>query len=199
MLSSARLAQHIISQVTVFWTNIAVLRNTFIMNTSGWVGVSDGAGRGLGVDRWERGFESRIKHGCLSSSVHHHHHHSLVTLSSTLCSLDQPFSIFLPWRNPWNNCQVSGNPCIKIIISTAHGTLTWSVSCRYNNPIIIVHSLLSRELYFSVDLFILANKFKKRCLFYFQSRSLAEPRFRNPDILVDYVKQPIPVAARSKA
>jgi hypothetical protein len=26
--------------------------------------------------------------------------------------LDQPFSIFLPWRNPWNNFQVSGNPCI---------------------------------------------------------------------------------------
>jgi hypothetical protein len=26
---------------------------------------------------------------------------------------DQPFSIFLPWRNPWNNFQVWGNPCIK--------------------------------------------------------------------------------------
>jgi hypothetical protein len=24
--------------------------------------------------------------------------------------LKQPFSIFLPWRNPWNNFQVSGNP-----------------------------------------------------------------------------------------
>jgi hypothetical protein len=33
---------------------------------------------------------------------------------------------------------------------------------------------LSGEWYFSVDLFILANKFKKRCLF-FQSRSLVEP------------------------
>jgi hypothetical protein len=78
--------------------------------------------------------------------------------------LYQPFSIFLPWRNPWNNFQVSGNPCIKIIISTAHGTLPWSVSCRYNNNlIIIVNALLSRELYFSVDL---ANKFKKRCLFF---------------------------------
>jgi hypothetical protein len=87
----------------------------------------------------------------------------------------QPFSIFLPWRNPWNNFQVSGNPCIKIIISTAHGTLAWSVSCWYNNPIIIVNAFLRRELYFSVDLFISANKFKKRCLFFFQSRSLAEP------------------------
>jgi hypothetical protein len=82
-------------------------------------------------------------------------------------ALEQPFSIFLPWRNPWNNFQVSENPCIKIIISTAHGTLAWSVSCRYNNPVIIVNALLSRELYFSVDLFILANKFKKRCLFFF--------------------------------
>jgi hypothetical protein len=95
-------------------------------------------------------------------------------LKLTLLSLEQPFSIFLLWRNPWNNCHVSGNPCIKIIISTAHGTLAWSVSCRYNNPIIIVNALLSREWYFSLDLFILANKFKKRCLF-FQSRSLAEP------------------------
>jgi hypothetical protein len=71
--------------------------------------------------------------------------------------LDQPFSIFLPWRNPWNNFQVSGNPCIKIIISTAHGTLAWSVSCRYNNPKKTVNALLSREWYFSVDLFILAK------------------------------------------
>jgi hypothetical protein len=71
--------------------------------------------------------------------------------------LEQPFSIFLPWRNPWNNFQVSGNPCIKIIISTAHGTLAWSVSCRYNNPIIIVSAILSRGWYFSVDLFVLAN------------------------------------------
>jgi hypothetical protein len=66
----------------------------------------------------------------------------------TLHSLEQPFSIFLPWRNPWSNFQVSGNPCIKIIISTAHGTLAWSVSCRYNNTIIIVNALLSREWYF---------------------------------------------------
>jgi hypothetical protein len=79
-------------------------------------------------------------------------------------SLHQPFSIFLPWRNPWNNFQVSGNPCIKIIISTAHGTLAWSVSCRYSNPIIIVNALLSRECYFSVDLFILA-RLKKMLIF----------------------------------
>jgi hypothetical protein len=72
-------------------------------------------------------------------------------------TLDQPFSIFLPWRNPWNNFQVTGNPCIKIIISTAQGTLEWSVRCRYNNPIIIVNTLLSIGWYFSVDLFILAN------------------------------------------
>jgi hypothetical protein len=89
-------------------------------------------------------------------------------------ALDQPISIFLPWRNPRNNFQVSGNPCINIITSTAHGRLAWSVSCRYNNPIIIFYALLSREWYFSVDLFILAKKFKKLCLF-FQSRSLAEP------------------------
>jgi hypothetical protein len=91
----------------------------------------------------------------LSSKIHH-------------CQnpLEQPFSVFLPWRNPLNNFQVSGNPCIKIIISTAHRTLAWSVSCRYNNPVIIVNALLSREWYFSVDLFILANKFKKRCLFF---------------------------------
>jgi hypothetical protein len=100
--------------------------------------------------------------------------------------LDQPFSIFLPWRNPWNNFQVSsGNPCIKIIISTAHGTLAWSVSCRYNNPIVIVSAVLSREWYFSVDLFILANKFKKRCLFFFQSRSLAEPLATSRGTLVE--------------
>jgi hypothetical protein len=85
---------------------------------------------------------------------------------SLTCHLEQPFSIFLPWRNPWNNFQVSGNPCIKFIISTAHGTLAWSVSCRYNNPIIIVNALLSREWYFSVDRFILANKFKKQCFFF---------------------------------
>jgi hypothetical protein len=86
--------------------------------------------------------------------------------SNLKASLIQPFSIFLPWRNPWNNFQVSGNPCIKIIISTAHGTLSWLVSCRYNNPIIIVNALLSREWYFSVDLFILTNKLKKTLIFF---------------------------------
>jgi hypothetical protein len=96
--------------------------------------------------------------------------------------LKQPFPIFLPWRNPWNNFQVSGNPCIKIIIYTAHGTLAWSVNCRYNNEIIIVSALLSRELYFSVDLFILANKFKKRCLFFSVtiSRGTSSDISRNP-------------------
>jgi hypothetical protein len=88
--------------------------------------------------------------------------------------LGQPLSICLLCRNPWNNFQVSGNPCIKIIISTAHGTLAWSVSCRYNNPIIIVNGLLSRELYFSVDLFILPTSSKNDVYFFFQSRSLAE-------------------------
>jgi hypothetical protein len=83
-----------------------------------------------------------------------------------LVPINQSFSIILPWRNPWNNFQVSGNPCIKIIIFTAHGTLAWSVSCRYNNPITIVNALLSREWHFSVDLFILANKLKKRCFFF---------------------------------
>jgi hypothetical protein len=115
-------------------------------------------------------------------SVHHHvqtgcdvHSASCKTGTGELAAeawswrlgIEQPFSIFLAWRNPWNNFQVSGNPCIKIIISAAHGTLAWSVSCRYNNPIIIVSVLLSREWYFCVDLFILANKFKKRCLFFF--------------------------------
>jgi hypothetical protein len=40
------------------------------------------------------------------------------------------------------------------------------VGCWYNNPIIIVNAILSREWYFSVDLFILASKFKNRCLFF---------------------------------
>jgi hypothetical protein len=92
---------------------------------------------------------------------------ALVLLNGLIVySLEQPSSILLPWRNPWNNFQVSGNPCIKIIICTAHGTLACSVSFRYNNPIIIVNTLLSREWYFSVDLFILAYKFKKRCLLF---------------------------------
>jgi hypothetical protein len=101
----------------------------------------------------------------------------VITRNNTLY---QPFSIFIRWRNPWNNCQVSGNSCIRIIISTAHGTLAWSVSCRYNNPIIIVNALLSKELYFSVDLFILA-KFKKLCLFFFNHDLSRNPRVpRNP-------------------
>jgi hypothetical protein len=94
----------------------------------------------------------------------------------------QPFSIFLPWRNPWNNFQVSGNPCIKIIISTAHGTLAWWVSCRYNNPIIIVNALLSTGWYFSVNLFILANKFKKLCLFFSITISRGIPGFRGTPV-----------------
>jgi hypothetical protein len=94
------------------------------------------------------------------------------------------FLNLLPWRNPWNSFQVSGNFCIKIIISTAHGTLAWSVSCRYNNTIIIVKALSREWYFFSVDLFILANKFKKRC-FFFQSRSLAEPRMRNPGLVTE--------------
>jgi hypothetical protein len=65
--------------------------------------------------------------------------------ASTSYCVAQPSSMFLPWRNPWNNFQVSGNRCIKIIISTAHGTLAWSVSCRFNNTIIIVNALLSKK------------------------------------------------------
>jgi hypothetical protein len=128
------------------------------------------------VDVFLRG-QSINKSGFIGTSVYSAHrffYTSMRYYSAAVCdnkfsfpllALDQPFSIFLPWRNPWNNFQVSGNPCIKItrIISTAHGTLAWSVSCRYNNPIIIVNALLSREWYFSVNLFILANKLKKRC------------------------------------
>jgi hypothetical protein len=36
---------------------------------------------------WNRGFESRLIHGCLSSSIHHYYHHSLLTLPWTLYSL----------------------------------------------------------------------------------------------------------------
>jgi hypothetical protein len=87
--------------------------------------------------------------------------------------LFQPFSVFLPWRNPWNNFQVSGNPCIKIIISTAHGKLAWSVSCRYNNPVIIVSAVLSRELYFFLWICLFWPTISKNDVF-FHSRSLAE-------------------------
>jgi hypothetical protein len=45
--------------------------------------------------------------------------------------------------------------------------LAWPVSCRYNNPVIIDNALLSREWYFSVDLFILANKLKKNDVYFF--------------------------------
>jgi hypothetical protein len=98
--------------------------------------------------------------------------------------LDQPFSTFLPWRNPWNNFQVSGNPCIKIVIGvyTAHGTLAWSVSCRYNNPIIIVNALLSWECYFSVDLSILANKLKKNMFIFLITISRRTLRFRGTPV-----------------
>jgi hypothetical protein len=89
--------------------------------------------------------------------------------------IGQPFSIVLPWRNPWNNFQVSGNPCIKIIISTAHGTLTWSVSCRYNNPIIIVNAVLSREWYFFSGSVYFGQEVQKTMFIFFQSWSLAEP------------------------
>jgi hypothetical protein len=111
---------------------------------------------------------------------------SCIYLMSQSCHdsicLRQPFSIFLPRRNPWNNVQVSGNPYIKIIISTAHGTLARSVRCRYNNPIITVNAVLSREWYFAVDLFILANKFKKRCFFFSITISRGTPSdiSRNP-------------------
>jgi hypothetical protein len=89
--------------------------------------------------------------------------------------LHQPFSIFLPWRNPWNNSQVSGNQCIKNIISTAHGTLAWSVSCRYNNPVIIVNALLSREWYFFSGSVYFGQQVQKTMFFFCQSRSIAEP------------------------
>jgi hypothetical protein len=107
---------------------------------------------------------------------------NLDTFSVDRYRLNQPFSIFLLWRNPWNNFQVSVNPCIKIIISTAHGTLAWSVSCRYNNPIVIVNALLRREWYFSVDLFILANKFKKLCLFFSITISRGNLGFRGTPV-----------------
>jgi hypothetical protein len=48
-------------------------------------GPSGRAVRGLGLDRLDTGdgFDSRLRHGCLSSSSNH----SLVTLSSTIYSL----------------------------------------------------------------------------------------------------------------
>jgi hypothetical protein len=85
-------------------------------------------------------------------------------------------------RNP------AGNPCIKIIISTAHGTLAWSVSCKYNNPIISVNALLSREWYVSVYLFIL-DKFKKTMFIFLITISRGTPvekpysRRRFPNLL----------------
>jgi hypothetical protein len=105
----------------------------------------------------------------LSTSCMWHRPPAQLCLVRNKCGvrLNQPLSIFLPWRNPWNNFQGSRNPCIKIIIPTAHGTLAWSVSCRYNNPIIIANALLSREWHFSVDLFILANKLKNNMFIFF--------------------------------
>jgi hypothetical protein len=41
-------------------------------------------GRPWSLGRWDRGFESRLRQGCLSSSIHHH---SFMTISSTLYSL----------------------------------------------------------------------------------------------------------------
>jgi hypothetical protein len=41
-------------------------------------------GRPWSLGRWDRGFESRLRHVCLSSSIHHYH--SPITLSSTLFS-----------------------------------------------------------------------------------------------------------------
>jgi hypothetical protein len=94
------------------------------------------------------------------------HHINTTKLREAKNPLEQPFSIFLPRRSPSNNFRVSGNPCIKIIISTTHGILAWSVSCRHNNPIITVNALLNREWYFSVDLFYFGQEVKKRCLFF---------------------------------
>jgi hypothetical protein len=57
----------------------------------------------------------------------------------------------------------------------------------YNNPIIIiVTALLRKEWYFSVDLFILANKFKKRRLFFLSitiSRGTPSDISRNPGFI----------------
>jgi hypothetical protein len=91
-------------------------------------------------------------------------------------SLIQPFSIFIPRRNPWNNFQVSGNSCIKIIISKSHGTLASSVSCRYNNSIIIVNALLSREWYFSVELLFWPTSSKNYVYFFSITISRGTPR-----------------------
>jgi hypothetical protein len=42
------------------------------------------------LGRWDRGLESRLRHGCLSSSIHHHHHYQLlVALSLILYSLQR--------------------------------------------------------------------------------------------------------------
>jgi hypothetical protein len=97
----------------------------------------------------------------------------------TLGSLSQ---FFLPWRNPWNNFQVSENPCIKIIISIAHGTLAWSVSCRYNNLIIIDNAVLSRELYCFLWICLFWLTIKKT-MFFFSitiSRGTSNDISRNP-------------------
>jgi hypothetical protein len=66
------------------------------------------------------GYIHPVPAGCLSDPSDPHLHlwtHFAVRgdrrLNTVEVYLDQPFSLFLPWRNPWNNFQVSGNPCIK--------------------------------------------------------------------------------------
>lgn len=81
----------------------------------------------------------------------------LWVLSTVLLQpLEQSFSIFLSWRNYWNNCGFSGNLYMKIIIAVIQGALGLSGS-RCNNLIIVANVLLSTEWYFPVDLFIWSN------------------------------------------
>lgn len=85
------------------------------------------------------------------------HSQLILWVSSTVLpqSLEQPFSILLPWRNYQNNFGLPVNLCIKIIRVIIQGALGLSGSrC---NVIIITNVLFSTEWYFPVDLFILSN------------------------------------------
>lgn len=56
-----------------------------------------------------------------------------IKCSLTILYTKVAFSNCSAWKNPWHYFLGVREPMLKMIISTAHGTLVWAVNWRHNN------------------------------------------------------------------
>ena len=77
-------------------------------------------------------------------------------ISSRCCCIREAFLIFFTFEGLLA-VMITSQEHLHKNCMYSHGTLRWLVSCRYKKSVTIVNALLSKECYFSHDLFLLAE------------------------------------------